>query len=71
MAIIPDTKNWTWVLERPCPECGFDLEPAALQNRVEEWFATWDGAKAEAKRTNRPILMVSAAPHCSGISGIW
>ena len=20
----PDTKDWTWVLERPCPECGFD-----------------------------------------------
>ena len=24
MPIIPDTKNWTWVLERRCPECGFD-----------------------------------------------
>ena len=24
---VPDTKDWTWVLERPCPECGFD--PAA------------------------------------------
>jgi hypothetical protein len=24
MAITPDTKNWTWVLEKPCPECGFD-----------------------------------------------
>jgi len=24
MPIIPDTKNWTWVVERPCPECGFD-----------------------------------------------
>lgn len=24
MAIVPDTKDWTWVLERPCPECGFD-----------------------------------------------
>ena len=24
MAIIPDTKDWTWVLQRPCPECGFD-----------------------------------------------
>jgi len=23
MAIEPDTKDWTWVLERPCPECGF------------------------------------------------
>lgn len=21
-AIAPDTKDWTWVLERPCPECG-------------------------------------------------
>jgi hypothetical protein len=24
MAITPDTKDWTWVLERPCEECGFD-----------------------------------------------
>jgi hypothetical protein len=22
--IVPDTKNWTWVVERPCPECGHD-----------------------------------------------
>lgn len=31
MAIIPDTKDWTWVLERPCDECGF--EPAAVDVR--------------------------------------
>ncbi|MCW4385748.1 DinB family protein [Salinibacterium sp. SYSU T00001] len=24
MPITPDTKDWTWVLERPCPECRFD-----------------------------------------------
>jgi hypothetical protein len=24
MPITPDAKDWTWVLERPCPECGFD-----------------------------------------------
>ena len=23
MPITPDTKDWTWVVERPCPECGF------------------------------------------------
>ena len=23
MAIEADTKDWTWVLETPCPECGF------------------------------------------------
>jgi hypothetical protein len=22
--IVPDAKDWTWVLERPCPDCGFD-----------------------------------------------
>ena len=24
MTITPDAKDWTWVLERPCPECGLD-----------------------------------------------
>jgi hypothetical protein len=23
-ALPPDTKDWTWVLDRVCPECGFD-----------------------------------------------
>ncbi len=23
MAIVPDNKDWTWVLHRRCPECGF------------------------------------------------
>lgn len=27
MPITPDSKDWTWVLERPCAECGFN--PAA------------------------------------------
>lgn len=36
-----------------------------------QWFSTWQSAKAEAARTGRPILLVSAAPHCAGIPGIW
>ncbi len=36
-----------------------------------QWFATWKQAKAEAKRTKRPILLTSAAPHCRNISGMW
>jgi hypothetical protein len=24
MPIVPETKDWTWVLERTCEECGFD-----------------------------------------------
>jgi hypothetical protein len=25
MTITPDDKDWTWVLTRPCPECGVDV----------------------------------------------
>jgi hypothetical protein len=28
--IEPDTKDWTWVLACPCPDCGFD--PAAVHH---------------------------------------
>ncbi|MEV0031157.1 DinB family protein [Nocardia sp. NPDC050793] len=33
MPIVPDVKNWTWVLERACPECGFDAA-ATVYERV-------------------------------------
>ena len=28
----PDTKDWTWVTERPCPECGFDAGSVAPED---------------------------------------
>ena len=28
--ITPDVKDWTWVLEQRCPECGFVLVPEEL-----------------------------------------
>src|SRR5688572_28491349 len=35
MTIEPDTKDWTWVLDRPCPECGFDA-PGLDRSRVPQ-----------------------------------
>jgi hypothetical protein len=35
------------------------------------WFGTWDAALAEAKRTQRPILFMSAAPQCQRVPGVW
>jgi hypothetical protein len=29
MPITPDDKDWTWVIEAPCPECGFDASTTA------------------------------------------
>ena len=46
MPITPDTKNWTWVLDEPCPECGFDASTftapdvaAMVRANVEHWPA--------------------------------
>jgi len=60
MSIEPDTKDWTWVLERPCVECGFDaaaVDPASLPALFRENAAAW-----------RPVLAdedaaVRWAPH--------
>lgn len=44
MPIVPDTKNWTWVLERPCPACGFDASAVQLSDvprLLRENAAAW------------------------------
>ena len=43
-AVEPDTKDWTWVLDRACPDCGFDAAalvtedlPALLDESTGRW----------------------------------
>jgi hypothetical protein len=51
MTIEPDTKDWTWVLERPCDECGFDSSAfpvEELAQRVRDNARAWTEALAEA-----------------------
>jgi hypothetical protein len=42
--IVPDDRDWTWVLERPCPECGFEAAAvdvtevaAMIRANAAEW----------------------------------
>lgn len=42
-----------------------------LQDERIAWFGTWEEGLAEAQRTGRPILILSAAPHCHNVSGMW
>lgn len=61
-AITPDTKDWTWVLERPCPECGFvaaDLAPAGIPADVEDAAGRWRAV------LTRPGVATRPAP------GVW
>ncbi|MEC5126806.1 hypothetical protein VSU19_08600 [Verrucomicrobiales bacterium BCK34] len=35
------------------------------------WYTTWDTARAEAIRSNRPIFFMAAAATCSNIPGVF
>jgi hypothetical protein len=42
-----------------------------VKSQAIQWFATWQSGLKEAQRSGRPILLVSAAPHCAGVPGVW
>ena len=59
MTIVPDGKDWTWVLRRPCPECGLDTSsfaraeiPALVLANAAGWQAPL--AAPDAARRPRP-----------------
>lgn len=55
--IEPDTKNWTWVLERPCPDCAFDastIDVEATGAAVRDIAAEWGSVLERDDLTSRP-----------------
>lgn len=53
----PDTKDWTWVLERPCTQCGFDsagLTPSEVGPRLLTAVAQLAGALDREDVRHRP-----------------
>lgn len=61
MAIVPDDKDWTWMLERTCPECGFDTATVAahrvgsmLLANAASWSEILEGEPAALRRRPRP-----------------
>ena len=57
MTITPDTKDWTWVLERPCPDCGFDasaIDRAGLGEAFRRITAAWVEVLASDEVDRRP-----------------
>ncbi|MCA9121009.1 MAG: hypothetical protein H6822_31015 [Planctomycetaceae bacterium] len=46
---------------------GLAAEPTA---RIA-WYGRLSDGLAEAERSGRPILLVSGAPQCHGVPGVW
>ena len=57
MPIVPDDKDWTWVLGRPCPECGLDsarIPRERLSDMVRAVGPTWCDALRRPDVRTRP-----------------
>ncbi len=57
MPIVPDTKSWTWVLDRRCPECGFDasrVAPCEVAGILRESITAWAPVLARPGVRERP-----------------
>lgn len=57
MPIVPDTKNWTWVLDERCPECGYNaaaIDVDRMSDLVRSNAALWPGLLATETARRRP-----------------
>jgi hypothetical protein len=66
VSIVPDTKDWIWVLDRACPECGFDASAVdrttlGIRTRVTRFDAVPDGAWGRpGRRSNGSTFTVES-----------
>jgi hypothetical protein len=63
-AVPKETKDWTWVLGRPCPECGFDASTARREDVAGLLRANamaWPEVLADPRARARPSPQVWSA----------
>lgn len=67
----PDTKDWTWTLERPCPECGFDASKVDPTDVAAAMRANAAAFRSALKRgdivSERPPVPPGADPKWSAL----
>jgi len=57
VTITPDTKDWTWVLQRACPDCGYDASSVpvdSVADRLRANAAQWRPVLLRADASSRP-----------------
>jgi len=78
MPIEPDLKDWTWVLERRCPECGFsgaevavdDLGPMIRDNALA-WIAVLGADDVTVRPTEDRWSALEYACHVRDVFRIY
>lgn len=77
--IAKDSKDWTWVLERPCPECGADVRrlgptdvAAAVRASLPQWTTLLERPAEELRRRPDPATWspLEYAAHVRDVFGV-
>jgi hypothetical protein len=78
MEITPDTKDWTWVLTRPCPECGLDTStfdhdaiPAMLRANAAAWADVLAGPDARTRPAPTTWSPLEYAAHVRDVCRVY
>jgi hypothetical protein len=78
MTITPDSKDWTWVLERPCPECGFvsaavefDEIPALVRENAAAWAPVLERADVAVRPDDHTWSALEYAAHVRDVFRIF
>ena len=78
MSIEPDTKDWTWVLQRACPECGFDTPaldrdrvPAAIRDNATLWEVVLGTADAAVRPSAHVWSPLEYACHVRDVNDLF
>ena len=54
------------------PACAHGINFEVSQgSEAIAWIPTIKQGFEEARKLNKPIMLISAAPQCAGVSGVW
>ena len=78
MPIVPDTEDWTWVLERPCPDCGFDAREFPrhrvgdmVRENAMRWQEVLTGPDVEVRRRSDRWSALEYACHVRDVFAVY
>jgi SAM-dependent methyltransferase len=76
--IAPDTKDWTWVLERSCVPCGYDATLVdlpdvgpAIRTNAAAWQAVLAGPRARVRRDPAVWSVTEYAAHVRDVHAVF
>lgn len=78
MTIVPDKKDWTWVISTPCDECGFDASvadpstaPELIRGMMPRWRKVLESGDVAVRPSPGTWSPLEYACHVRDVTGLF